>query len=161
VTDSDAIRARFGAAAAAAFPDVAAWDLAVIHTEGRLAWVEVGPQMFFPVCHVFVDGAWRTLEGLEAFRHALIEARPPLADWQPIIAAYTWITGSNRLTERADVEDLQDPRWHVMPWSDEVVAVWEPPHFDRHVLRFCVNERGALAVVSVREESYVVEVSRH
>jgi hypothetical protein len=40
----------------------------------------------------FVDGAWRTLEGLDAFRHALMAARPPLADWTPIIDAHR--TGS-------------------------------------------------------------------
>ena len=157
--DRDTIRARFGAVAAAAFPDVDCSHRAVVHVDGPFAWVEVGPPMLaIRDSHFFVDGAWRKLEGLDAFRQALLEARPPLTDWKPIVDAYTRLTGSDPLNQRADVEDLQDMRWHVMPWSDEQVAAWEPPHVAGHVLRFCVNERGALGVVSVREEDYTVEV---
>jgi len=160
VIDSDAIRARFGAAAAAAFPDIDPRHRAVVHVDGPFAWVEVGPPMLtIHDCHFFVGGAWRKLEGLEAFRRAILEARPPLGDWRPIIAAYARITRSDPLTERADVEDLQDLRWHLLPWSDEQVAAWKPPHFDGHVLRFCVSDHGGLGFVSVQAESYAVEVS--
>ena len=158
--DSDAIRARFGAAAAAAFPNVDPRHRAVVHVDGPFAWVEVGPPtLTIHDCYFFGGGAWRKLEGLEAFRQAIIEARPPLADWKPIIDAYTRITRSDPLNDRADVEDLQDVRWHLLPWSAEQVAAWKPPHFDGHVLRFCVNDHGRLGFVSVQAESYAVEVS--
>src|SRR5688572_24309277 len=81
---------------------------------GPLAWVE--SMVDLRKRTLFFDGgAWRPLEGLEAFRHVMASVRPPLHTWAPIVSAHAALTHDEPLLTRDDVEDLADPRWYSYP----------------------------------------------
>ena len=106
----------------------------------------------------WVGQAWQLLEGLPAFEQALQEARPSLSTWDPVVRTYCRFVGCELLDSREEVDDHADPQWHVLPWSRETLALWEPPHFQEGVLRFCVEEQRSMARISVWQDTFAVEV---
>ena len=162
------IASRFGEDAARAWPrDFAGlWtgdgdaSEGTLVTLGPLAWVELTKRRT-PFSHprfFWVGNAWQLLEGLQAFQQALQEARPSLSTWDPVVRAYCRFVGCERLDSREEVDDHGDPQWHVLPWSRETLALWEPPHFQEGVLRFCVEEQRNMARISVWQDTFAVEV---
>jgi hypothetical protein len=158
------VRHRYGGRAAILL-DVAAGGERTVRWEqvGPLGWVHAAGVLSFQSAELFfVAGAWRELRDDDAFAQLIADARPDLADAALLDAlprAYGRIVAdAEPLMTQADVDDLRDPRWHVMPLSAEAAAQWEPPHAAGGALTFVVHRRGALVAVRVTE-SYAVETS--
>lgn len=111
---------------------------------------------------VEVDGAWRRLVGEEGVREIVGRQVPGLdaaRDQAALMTLVARLLAVEVLKAREDVDDLRDPRWHVMPLSDDEAAQWEPPRVDGPRLSFVVHARGALQHVLIDVESGNVVVS--
>lgn len=154
-SSAEEILARFPTANIAALAPV------TLVEHGPLAWL-LHRHDYDAECLFWSDGRWLRLRGVVAFHRALLEARPDLNDWQPIVAAWKSITHDEPLVTRDDVTALADPRWYTFPISREAIEAWRPPTFDGKALEFDVEQfphRAEMARVRVGFD-HRVEVTR-
>jgi hypothetical protein len=126
------------------------------------AWVEIpNDSTPFDIPSFFwIHNRWVFMAGVDAFRQAIVQAQPDLSEWQPVTRIYAKLVHAEVLITYEEAADYVDPRWHVVTWSPEKLASWEPPHFDGKALRFCVEHHGALECVTIWQDTFSVDVSR-
>jgi hypothetical protein len=155
------ITARFGDAARL-LGDIGGIGAVTLVEHGPFAWLETDAVLTFDVRALFFeDDAWRAMpRDLDTFRHVVAHVRPPLHDWQPIVRAHQALTFDAPLLTRAQVDDLTDARWYVMPLDAARAATWHAPRFDGAELVWFVERfphNASMARVRI-DASYRVEV---
>lgn len=133
---------------------------------GPFAWLETVAVLAFDVRALFLDGVgsaqkWVAMpRDIEAFRFVIARVRPPLRDWQPIVAAHSALTADSALLTRAEVDALADPRWYLMPIGQKALDAWHAPRVvDGDVLEWFVERfphRAEIAHVTVDAQYRVV-----
>jgi len=101
---------------------------------GPFHWLETDAVLTFDVRALFLDDArtsWIAKErNLDTFTWLLQRVRPSLSDWQPIVKTHSALTFDDALLTQDAVDDLGDPRWYLMPRSEEQLRQWHAPRVD-------------------------------